>query len=407
MLSSSSVSNVDNNGEGDSLPEDSITKKVRFKESNVNLEDVMVVEDSNTKKVRFKESDVIPEDVMVVESSPTPSLSWKDMLAGKDTPDVKKSVVDGVLSIDFSERVYQHLEKEMSTSVVLKMLGRKLRITTLHTRLYGTWKPSKLFQLMDIENGYFLAKFQSTYDYDKILSQGPWVIFGHYLTVQPWTIDFNPSKVTKLDFKTDSKARGRYACMAIYVNLGRPLVSKIFINGSLQRIEYENLPEARNPKTNTHLKDHNKVGLKLGLVPQVPSPANQQNGFVADHVKMDTLISFQKQAEYVVHFNPTFEESSFVNVAVKEGVLEAKNHLAVVLKNSSTLEPVSNEIGGCASDKFLRAFREYNNQYKHDIISLLEPRINGVKTNTIIAKLGWDKSHRVEAVEFSGGIWIG
>ncbi|MBA0568325.1 hypothetical protein Golob_005827, partial [Gossypium lobatum] len=50
-------------------------------------------------------------------------------------------------------------------------------------------------------------------------------------------------KVTKLDFKTDSKARGRYACMAIYVNLGRPLVSKIFINGSLQRIEYENLPE--------------------------------------------------------------------------------------------------------------------------------------------------------------------
>ncbi|KAH1123278.1 hypothetical protein J1N35_006438 [Gossypium stocksii] len=46
---------------------------------------------------------------------------------------------------------------------------------------------------MDVENGYFLAKFQSTVDYDKVLSQGPWVIFGHYLTVQPWTIDFNPN----------------------------------------------------------------------------------------------------------------------------------------------------------------------------------------------------------------------
>ncbi|PPD75580.1 hypothetical protein GOBAR_DD27489 [Gossypium barbadense] len=62
MLSSPSFSNVDNNGEGDSLSED-----------------------SNTKKVRFMESDVIPEDVMVVESSPTPSLSSKDMLVGKDT----------------------------------------------------------------------------------------------------------------------------------------------------------------------------------------------------------------------------------------------------------------------------------------------------------------------------------
>ncbi|MBA0589887.1 hypothetical protein Gorai_018613 [Gossypium raimondii] len=62
MLSSPSVSNVDNNGEGDSLSED-----------------------SNTEKVRFKESDVILEDVMVVESSPTPFLSSKDMLVGKDT----------------------------------------------------------------------------------------------------------------------------------------------------------------------------------------------------------------------------------------------------------------------------------------------------------------------------------
>lgn len=155
---------------------------------------------------------MIPEDVMVVESSSTPSLSWKDMLVEKDTfvqnntrwpllvdnfslteQEVKKSFVDDVPSIDFSERVYQLLEKEMSTSVVLKMLGRNLGITTLHNRLYGIWRPSKPFQLMDIENGYFIAKFQSTDDYDKILSQGPWVIFGHYLTVQPWTIDFNPS----------------------------------------------------------------------------------------------------------------------------------------------------------------------------------------------------------------------
>ncbi|KAH1091414.1 hypothetical protein J1N35_018671 [Gossypium stocksii] len=49
-------------------------------------------------------------------------------------------------------------------------------------------------------------------------------------------------KVSKLDFNTDSKTRGRYARMAIYANLGRPLVLKILINGSFQRIEYENLP---------------------------------------------------------------------------------------------------------------------------------------------------------------------
>lgn len=47
-------------------------------------------------------------------------------------------------------------------------------------------------------------------------------------------------KVTKLDFNTDSQARGRYARMALYVNLEKPLTSKILINGYLQKIEYEN-----------------------------------------------------------------------------------------------------------------------------------------------------------------------
>ncbi|XP_017632558.1 uncharacterized protein LOC108475063 [Gossypium arboreum] len=56
---------------------------------------------------------------------------------------------------------------------------------------------------------------------------------------------------------------------------------------------------------------------------------------------------------------------------------------------------------GCASDKFLRAFREYNFQYKPNIISFLEPRISGSKADLIIAKIGLDKAHYVEAVGFS------
>ncbi|KAH1107465.1 hypothetical protein J1N35_011233 [Gossypium stocksii] len=127
----------------------------------------MDVEDSTTKDICPNGSNVVPEVMMVVEPSQMPSFYWKDML------DVKKSLVDGVPSIDLSERVYKLLENEMSTDVVLKMLGQNLGIMTLHNRLYGIWKPSKPFQLMDVENGYFLTKFQSIVDYDKVLSQGP------------------------------------------------------------------------------------------------------------------------------------------------------------------------------------------------------------------------------------------
>ncbi|KAH1123279.1 hypothetical protein J1N35_006439 [Gossypium stocksii] len=124
----------------------------------------MTVEDF--KERCSKESEVAPEDVMVMDPFPTSLISWKDMLVGKENPvknvsddghfladnfslteqDVKKSFVYGVPSIDFSGRIYKLLEKEMSTAVVLKMLGRNLGITALRNRLYGIWKPFKPFQ---------------------------------------------------------------------------------------------------------------------------------------------------------------------------------------------------------------------------------------------------------------------
>ncbi|PPE00605.1 hypothetical protein GOBAR_DD02386 [Gossypium barbadense] len=129
---------------------------------------------------------------------------------------------------------------------------------------------------MDIENGYFLAKFQNREDYEKELSQGPWFIYMQYITVQTWTMDFNLiqtyltvvkawirlpglsgflykrrileeiggmiGKVAKLDFNTDSRMRGKFVQMAIYVNLDKLLVFQVIINGTIQRVEFEFFP---------------------------------------------------------------------------------------------------------------------------------------------------------------------
>ncbi|KAL1164344.1 hypothetical protein V6Z11_A06G063000 [Gossypium hirsutum] len=62
---------------------------------------------------------------------------------------------------------------------------------------------------------------------------------------------------------------------------------------------------------------------------------------------------------------------------------------------------------GYAGLKFPRVFWEYNREHKLDLVGLLKTRVSGVKADSIIAKLDFDFSHRVEAVGFSGGIWIG
>ncbi|KAK5824779.1 hypothetical protein PVK06_019563 [Gossypium arboreum] len=115
----------------------------------------------------------------------------------------------------------------MANSMVIKMLGWNIGFTALQNRLYGFGRPSQPLQLMDIEKGYFLAKFQN-------VISGTVGLPSHLYKIQIlWEIGVMIG---------NSQARGQHARMALYVNLEKPLTSKILINGYLQKIEYENIP---------------------------------------------------------------------------------------------------------------------------------------------------------------------
>ncbi|KAI9102976.1 hypothetical protein K1719_023415 [Acacia pycnantha] len=100
--------------------------------------------------------------------------------------------------------------------------------------------------------------------------------FGHYLTVQPWTPAFRPQdhvvnqvigwirlpklparyyhksiirsiggvfgEVIKVDYNTDSGDRGKFARIAVVIDLTKPMISKIQVDGELIYVEYEGLP---------------------------------------------------------------------------------------------------------------------------------------------------------------------
>ncbi|MBA0630293.1 hypothetical protein Godav_002408 [Gossypium davidsonii] len=118
---------------------------------------------------------------MAVGSTLGPPLSWNERLVGKDLVssrrgiiatgveveddfdfiegDITRSIVNGIPLIIFSERVQHFLGKDMANTIVIKLLGRNIGFATLHNRVSILWRPLMPFQLMDIENGYFLAKF--------------------------------------------------------------------------------------------------------------------------------------------------------------------------------------------------------------------------------------------------------
>ncbi|PPS08275.1 hypothetical protein GOBAR_AA12373 [Gossypium barbadense] len=170
-----------------------------------------LVEKLIPKKVRFRDKDDNTHNGMMIDLSLDQSISWRDKLVGQSFKtdfkesnekedlvilewDIQKSFVNGMPAIYFSDRIYQILIQGMDNIVVLKLLGRNIRFSVLQNKIHSLWKPLAPIHMMYIENGYFLVKFQNKLDCEKALSEGPWTIFGQYLTVQPWTLDFDPSQ---------------------------------------------------------------------------------------------------------------------------------------------------------------------------------------------------------------------
>ncbi|MBA0570711.1 hypothetical protein Golob_004327 [Gossypium lobatum] len=141
-----------------------------------------------TKKVRHHTS--VPPDLndsnvdengLAVQDASLPQVSYKAKLLGASfvqnlstkaeedfelqDGNVAMEVVDGVPSIIFSDRVHQFIGQKMALTVIVKLLGKKVGLNALLNQD----------------------------DFDKVVIGGPWMIFGHYLTVRPWSLNFSTS----------------------------------------------------------------------------------------------------------------------------------------------------------------------------------------------------------------------
>lgn len=61
------------------------------------------------------------------------------------------------------------------------------------------WKLTRGFEIMNVDNGFFMVKCELLANREKIVSKGMLMLFDHYLAMTQWTLDFaSPlSKVEK------------------------------------------------------------------------------------------------------------------------------------------------------------------------------------------------------------------
>ncbi|KAI9080164.1 hypothetical protein K1719_037842 [Acacia pycnantha] len=202
------------------------------------------------------------DDIVVAAEPKVPS--FKDKLLNTDSNPMLEDDEDIVLeqgdvsiglngmipTVDFATHVLDTLNKKMGLTVVVKLLGRKIGYHYLRSQLQSLWKPSGQLKLIDLHDDCFLVRFQDDLDYQNALLTGPWMIFGHYLTLPAryyhksiiCSIGGVFGDVIKVDYNTDSGERGKFARIAVVIDLTKPLISKIMVDGEIIFVEYEGLP---------------------------------------------------------------------------------------------------------------------------------------------------------------------
>ncbi|KAJ1440032.1 hypothetical protein SESBI_02265 [Sesbania bispinosa] len=61
-----------------------------------------------------------------------------------------------------------------------------------HARLIKLWQPKARLEVIDLDNEYFVIRFEDWDDLQHFFEDGPWMIAGHYIVIQRWKPGFSP-----------------------------------------------------------------------------------------------------------------------------------------------------------------------------------------------------------------------
>lgn len=155
------------------------------------------------------------------------------------------------------------------------MLGRKIIFKALENRLNHLWARKGSIHIVDSWQHFYLVTFTYEENQVVILTDGPWMIHDHYLTVRGWSINFFPNKnsieqlviwvtiyglpieysdahvltyignkigkTIKVDRIPLTREHGNYARLCVQISLSNMLLAMFSIKGKHYKIEYEGL----------------------------------------------------------------------------------------------------------------------------------------------------------------------
>ncbi|KAE8664908.1 hypothetical protein F3Y22_tig00112738pilonHSYRG00917 [Hibiscus syriacus] len=155
-----------------------------------------------------------------LERAGSPSILVEQTIPKKDV------IVDRsnkIPMIKFSDMFHDQIDTNMRNILVVRLLGWPIGFKALWSFIQELWKPMGELHLIDLANNYFLVRY-----YSKSLFQHIASAIG---------------RVLKVDYSTQVDNRGRIARLAILIDLNKPLLPFMGIDGYYQKLEYEGIQQ--------------------------------------------------------------------------------------------------------------------------------------------------------------------
>lgn len=143
---------------------------------------------------------------MLTEGQQSTLVKEKVNLTAKSLVTIKLEGGNRLLpKVMFDEKLLSELCGSWQKALVVNLLGKTVGYTIMKEHLTKLWKLQGDFEIMDVDNGFFMVKCDKNGDRENIISQGPWMLFDHYLAVTQWTREFASAKVEKHWFGSGSQ----------------------------------------------------------------------------------------------------------------------------------------------------------------------------------------------------------
>lgn len=92
--------------------------------------------------------------------------------------------------VHLEDSYFRDLCNPWKEALVVKLLGKIVGYQSLKDRLTRLWKLQGKFEIMDVDQGFYMVKCDMLSDREKIVTEGPWMVFDHYLAVTQWSPEF-------------------------------------------------------------------------------------------------------------------------------------------------------------------------------------------------------------------------